>query len=659
MLLLLLACHTNLLFEQTPSSDQDEDDDGYSVEAGDCADADTTIHPGAPEICDGLDNDCNGETDEAGGRWYADQDGDGYGSTEVVGGGCRPSNATSDIQGDCNDQNAAISPVAEEICDGLDNDCDTHIDEYVFLTWYHDFDQDGFGDPGVQVTGCLAVPGYVSDNRDCNDLDAQIAPDQYETCDYIDNNCDGQKDEGVSETFYLDLDQDGFGDPHFSAQNCVLPAHYAANADDCDDQDAAISPLADEFCNSIDDDCNGDIDPTTSLNAPLWHADRDGDGFGDPQATTPSCTQPIGFLADASDCQDLLPLVSPAAAELCDHSDNDCNGQVDDAALDAALWYQDADNDGFGDPNQSLAACQQPAGFVADTQDCDDQDDTILPGIPEQCFDGIDQDCSGVDSDNSACLVLSISSDTEDYSVAEALGYPSSAVSVQVQIAAGVVVSASETDTPAFSTEGLPNGSTVWLVNAGVIYGHGGDGGYGWDWHEEEVWTGEDGEDGGDAILGTTDLYIDNQGGIYGGGGGGGAGDFPFGGGGGAGEGQGFGGASDGNDQGFGGEGPSLWGRILGGDPDLFDGSDGIGGQGGCPGQMGGGGSGGYSDSHGNSCGYSGQGGAGGGWGGGGGGGTGSYAGMGGNAGYAVRMASGTLTWQAGNSLAQVKGLAQ
>ncbi len=104
-----------------------------------------------------------------------------------------------------------------------------------------------------------------------------------------------------------------------------------------------------------------------------------------------------GWLSE-QDCDDDDATVHPEADELCDGVDQDCDGQVDEDALDAATWYQDGDQDGWGG-GQGLATCDQPSGWVAKGGDCHDDQATAFPGstAPEFPGDGIDQDCDGLD----------------------------------------------------------------------------------------------------------------------------------------------------------------------------------------------------------------------------------------------------------------------
>ncbi len=146
----------------------------------------------------------------------------------------------------------------------------------------------------------------------------------------------------------------------------------------------------------MDNDCDGETDEDDALDAATWYADADNDGFGDPESAGTACEQPSGFVGDATDCDDGSKAVHAEADELCNGSDDDCDGETDeDDALDAGTWYADADGDGFGDAKSSDQACYQPSGYEADGSDCDDTDDTINPQADETWYDGIDQDCDG------------------------------------------------------------------------------------------------------------------------------------------------------------------------------------------------------------------------------------------------------------------------
>ena len=412
----------------------DTDDDGYA-DVVDCDPEDSTIWQE--------------------GTFYLDEDGDGYhGSSEVLCYGEEaPEGYTTETSGfDCNDNNSAIYPGAEEICDGIDNNCNNQIDEGVQTAWYLDDDGDSYGNPAQMMMACEQPEGYVTSNTDCNDEDAAINPGASEIPgNDIDENCDGE---------YGSLpDDDGDGVPNVD-DNCSS----VANADQADLDDDGLGDACDNdadgdgFTNDVDCD---DMDASIGLGE-MWYADADGDGFGDAAVSMTACTQPAGYVADNTDCNDANASVYPGATEIlgngidenCDGADgtlpdsdgdgiadvddncptianadqadldddglgdacdDDADGDgyandVDCGDMDASIglgemWYADADGDGFGDENTSMQACTQPSGYVADNTDCDDSNSTIYPGAAEIADDGIDQDCDGSDlTEDEECM---------------------------------------------------------------------------------------------------------------------------------------------------------------------------------------------------------------------------------------------------------------
>jgi len=381
--------------------------------------------------------------------WYADADGDGFGN-DLVSSGCDPGPTATPLPGDCDDSDPAVHPLAQERCNGRDDDCDGMTDDEGAIdvrTWYADRDDDGFGDPLLAVTRCEAPGGYVRDGGDCDDTDPAVSPAASERCNGFDDDCDGRADEpGAVDapTWYADEDGDGYGDPQNALRACTQPSGYLLDARDCDDSDpglnpetrwyvdydgdgygngglwvaacqqpegrvrdgsdcddrtAEISPGAEERCNDLDDDCDGEVDESDAVDAGTWYADADQDGYGDPKAGAAACEQPSGYVADDSDCDDGQELAHPNADEVCDGIDNDCDGLADEDDPDVQLgdWHADADGDGYGDADQALTAtsCSPPSGYVVDDSDCDDQDPAIHPEAIEVATDGVDNNCDG------------------------------------------------------------------------------------------------------------------------------------------------------------------------------------------------------------------------------------------------------------------------
>jgi hypothetical protein len=374
---------------------------GHVASPDDCNDDNAAVNPDALDTCDRVDNDCNGIVDDSAGAgaglWYLDADGDGYGIAGDAEYSCSPLAGRALVAGDCNDASPAANPGADEVCDGVDNNCAGGIDENAIdaSDWRRDADGDGFGSDSNVLRRCAQPSGFILAGGDCDDTNAARAPGRSETCDGLDNNCDGVIDDGLTNTWYRDADSDGFGNAEQRQVACSQPGGYVANSADCDDDNGLRAPNRTEVCDGLDNNCDGVVDDGLTS---AWYRDADSDGFGDPNQLRNACAQPGGYVANSADCDDDNALRAPNRTEVCDRLDNNCNGAVDDGV--GTTWYVDNDGDGFG--ASSVVACTQPQGTSSRGNDCNDANAGVNPSALEYCATNFDDDCDGTVNESDA-----------------------------------------------------------------------------------------------------------------------------------------------------------------------------------------------------------------------------------------------------------------
>ncbi|MEE2752114.1 MAG: MopE-related protein [Myxococcota bacterium] len=358
----------------------DEDADGDGVLVGDDCD-DTDAEVGAPST------------------WYEDADLDGFAGGALTREACdAPEGYYAEIS-DCDDLDASSYPGGTETCDGADNDCNGTVDDDPVdpSLFFADADGDGYGDPATQVAACELPSGYVANGDDCDDADAQstqvasdvdcdgsptdedcdddaplIYPDAPELCDDIDNDCDGEVDEGLYKVQHYEWDDgpDGTAD-------WITDYHYDADGN--------------QVLVEVDNDGDGVVDFTISY---TWNADGQMAGAGQDLDMDGIDDYVYEYYYDADGNQIRVKEVIDGVTSQVEDFTYDVNGNMTEHAYDS-------DGDGVADQrwsytydalgNQLMEEYDSDGNYLADeiTTWSYDADGNVLEEATDSDADGV------------------------------------------------------------------------------------------------------------------------------------------------------------------------------------------------------------------------------------------------------------------------------
>lgn len=275
--------------------------------------------------------------------------------------------------------------------------------QYVYVSYgcepktlYWDFDRDGVGREDSPLYTCDDPEGYAPEFGDCDDRSADAYPGAPELCNERDDDCDGEIDEHVvNQLFYADADGDGYGDPRNYIEACVTPEGFVANKDDCHDGTNAASPVAEEICDYIDNDCDGKIDEGVRQTCGVGLCVREADLCGETTVCTPGdpleercngydddCDGKVDEegCPEGQECFENACVPSGSVPSVAPGATGDTTKPVSPDTVDETDVASEADDDNDVDPIESTSEVNTTSLAGASVPDSDDRDTTGDPG---------------------------------------------------------------------------------------------------------------------------------------------------------------------------------------------------------------------------------------------------------------------------------------
>lgn len=365
---------------------------GYVTLSDDCNDANSTIYPNATEICDGLDNDCNGFSDDGliFTAYFTDSDNDSFGTGTSILYCQNPGIGFALIDGDCDDLNGAIG-LASNI-------------------YYLDADNDMYGNPLTSIVACSAPAGYVSNSIDCNDSDILINLAAFDILDNgIDEDCSGSDasaagiaiglyeftDLGVcpviADTVSIQPINALFSNYSSIGTTCSSSANVFSNSNWNQTGTLDLNEY-NEFSVTANDCTTLDLNKiifthriSASGGTPTWTLRSSIDNFvadlgtGTPLATDKIDTVNLSSAFDALSQVTFRFYITNMGSSGATWRNDNVSIIANFGTLIPQTYYADTDGDNFGDPLVSISVCTIQNGYILDNTDCDDTDGLMNP----------------------------------------------------------------------------------------------------------------------------------------------------------------------------------------------------------------------------------------------------------------------------------------